>query len=269
MRIGHVSGLPCFATLTNQAQKFILEQVKKIKDGLSKLSNKKILIPAVLVLIIILGVSGFFITNGNLGSILGVTSNQKQDTEKVMNQIEKLIELPKNETPILATVSDATKLSNESFYQNAQNGDRVLVFKNSKMAILYRPSKNKIIKVGAVAVVEPKQGSTSAKPTGQAPKGTSTTPTPALLKVVIYNATKTPGLAKTTGDNLESKYQNMEVMGTANATGDYTKTLIVDLSGKNKSAAQTLAKELNGEIGSLPEGESKPNADILIIVASE
>jgi hypothetical protein len=54
----------------------------------------------------------------------------------------------------------------------------------------------------------------------------------------------------------------------ANAAGDYTKDLIVDLTGKNAAFAKTLAGELNGEVGSLPSSETKPDADILVILGT-
>lgn len=68
------------------------------------------------------------------------------DREKLIAQVGKLIELPKEE-PTMAVVSDKDKLINQPFFQNAKNGDRVLIFTKAKKAILYRPSINKIIEV--------------------------------------------------------------------------------------------------------------------------
>lgn len=68
------------------------------------------------------------------------------DREKLIVQVGKLIELPKEEATV-AVVSDKDKLINQSFFQNAKNGDRVLIFTKAKKAILYRPSINKIIEV--------------------------------------------------------------------------------------------------------------------------
>ena len=65
----------------------------------------------------------------------------------LIDQVGKLIELPQNEQPTVATVSDITKLSGQSFFAHAQNGDKVLIYSQAKEAILYRPSINKIITI--------------------------------------------------------------------------------------------------------------------------
>jgi len=71
-----------------------------------------------------------------------------QQTKKITNAVGKLIQLPEG-TPQIATVSDVETLKKaQPFFENAQNGDQVLVF--TKEAILYRPSSNKIINVAPV-----------------------------------------------------------------------------------------------------------------------
>lgn len=50
------------------------------------------------------------------------------------------------------------------------------------------------------------------------------------------------------------------------AKSDYTKTLIVDVSGKNKDIATQLSQPVGGEVvDKIPDGEAKPQADILIV----
>ena len=90
----------------------------------------------------------------------------------------------------------------------------------------------------------------------------------AKIKVAIYNGTKTAGLAKSKGDSLTSKYPNIEIATTANAAADYSQDEIVDLSGNNSAFVKTLASDLGGEVKSLPSGEAKPDADILIILGA-
>ncbi len=55
------------------------------------------------------------------------------------------VALPKGEQPVIATVSDITKLPKEAFFQNAQNGDKILMYKKHKEAILYRPTTGNVI----------------------------------------------------------------------------------------------------------------------------
>lgn len=73
------------------------------------------------------------------------------DTGKLVDKIGKLIELPADETPTIALVSDVDKLQNQAFFAKAQNGDQVLIYTKAKKVILYRPSINKLIEVAPLA----------------------------------------------------------------------------------------------------------------------
>lgn len=71
---------------------------------------------------------------------------------RLVEAIGKLIELPVDEAPSVVTIVDTTKLSDQPFFKTAQNGDILLAYVNSKEAILYRPSTNKIIQVASINV---------------------------------------------------------------------------------------------------------------------
>ena len=87
------------------------------------------------------------------------------DREKLIAQVGKLIQLPKEE-PTIASISDKEKLKNQPFFQNASNGDKVLIFTKAKKAILYRPSINKIIEVSQINLEPPSvTSSATASPT--------------------------------------------------------------------------------------------------------
>ena len=53
--------------------------------------------------------------------------------------------LPTNDQPVIATVTDIKKLPKEAFFLNAQDGDKILMYKKDKEAILYRPLTGKVI----------------------------------------------------------------------------------------------------------------------------
>jgi hypothetical protein len=55
-----------------------------------------------------------------------------------------------DEQPTLASVTDKSKLSDQPFFQKAENGDKILIFVQSRKAILYRPSIKKIIDVAPI-----------------------------------------------------------------------------------------------------------------------
>jgi hypothetical protein len=74
----------------------------------------------------------------------------QEEQQQLVTKVGKLTDLPKNENPTVATVSDVNKLKDQTFFANAQNGDKVLIYSQSKQAILYRPSTNKIIQISSV-----------------------------------------------------------------------------------------------------------------------
>ena len=75
--------------------------------------------------------------------------------EKLVEEIGKVVELPADEVPLIATVEDRTELYDKPFFEKAQNGDKVLVYNNAKKAFLYRPSTKKIINIGPVNFPSP------------------------------------------------------------------------------------------------------------------
>ena len=176
----------------------------------------------------------------------------RQQVNDIINKVGKLIVLP-NEQPTVATVSDINKLKDQAFFKNAQNGDKVLIFRDAREAILYRPSINKIIKVGPVNLGQTNQAQPSVSPTQ--------------LKVIVYNGTTTVGLGGQVEKQIQQNNANLNVIDVANANKNtYTKTLVIDLKGNNGQVAKEVAAFLNGEVTSMPQGEATPSADILVIV---
>lgn len=66
---------------------------------------------------------------------------------ELVEKVGKFMILPTNEEPTIATVSDLAKLQGQPFFAKAQLGDKVLIYKQDKKAILYRPSTNQLIEV--------------------------------------------------------------------------------------------------------------------------
>lgn len=80
----------------------------------------------------------------------------KIETEEVLKNVSKLMELPAGE-PTVATVLDRDKLQDQEFFRKAENGDKVIIFAESKIAILYRLSLNKIIAFAPVSIGDPQE----------------------------------------------------------------------------------------------------------------
>lgn len=81
----------------------------------------------------------------------------KAEVTRVVGEVGKLYALPKDEEPSVATVKDKAKLKDQPFFAKAENGDVTLIYSNAKLAVLYRPSTNKIINVSSVTIQDPQQ----------------------------------------------------------------------------------------------------------------
>lgn len=226
--------------------------MKKLKP----LFKKRVIIPVFFVLIIIFAVIGILVFK-HVNS--PKTTSGAAEISDLSVKVGKLIELPTGETPTVATVSDITKLKDQPFFANAKNGDKVLIYAKAKKAILYRPTENKLIEVALY------------NPPALAQTTPSPTKTTGKAKVALLNGTTIVGYTKTVEDQLQTKVPQAEVVVRDNASrSDYTKSIVVDLSGNNKALASSLASTLIGSVGSLPSGENTPQGvDILVILGSK
>lgn len=201
-----------------------------------------------------------------------------QETQMLLDKIGQLMILPTDEVPMIATISDKASLMkaeqiNAAFFSKSENGDKVLVYKKAGKAIIYRPSTNQLVEVGPVNVEQKTTAQsvagieTTASDSAQIEEGT-TTPSPAFLTVTILNGTKTAGLAKKAEGEIASP--QLKVVTKGNAVNDQEKTVVIDLTGKQPSGAQTIASRLKGSVAkTLPEGEVTSDSDILIILGSD
>ena len=101
-------------------------------------------------LLLVLGAVGtaayFYVQNLDLKKN-NPAANAQKDTQETVAAVSRLIVLPTDEQPTVATVTDPTKLGSQSFFAHAKVGDKVLLYAAAKKAILYDPSINKIVEV--------------------------------------------------------------------------------------------------------------------------
>lgn len=76
--------------------------------------------------------------------------SENLDSAMVLTNVGKLIVLPTDEDPTIATVADLNALKGQPFFEKAEIGDKVLIYKRAAKAILYRPRENKVIDIGPV-----------------------------------------------------------------------------------------------------------------------
>ncbi len=168
----------------------------------------------------------------------------KAETDALVAQVSKLIDLPKDETPTVATVLDKEKLKDQPFFAGAENGDKILIYTKSKKAIIYRPKDNKLINVGPIAIDQKAQ-----------------------LPIAIVNAGGDSGAVESKLNNKFTSGITIVSKTDAKNRNSVKKVTVVDVSGQNAEAAKQIAAELGGEVGSLPAGEAAPQGASIVVFA--
>jgi hypothetical protein len=125
------------------------------------LTKRHILIILSILLILMVvdgGVAYYFYNQYQASQSLLKNPNLAADkqTTQLVAQVRKLMILPTDEQPTVATVTDATKVKNQPFFKDAKNGDRILIYVNAKKAILYDPNQNVIVNVAPVNIAQTK-----------------------------------------------------------------------------------------------------------------
>lgn len=101
---------------------------------------------------------GIVAVAGLLGFILGQRGGQQNTpavssatpSSDLLGEIDKLYKLPTDEKPTIVTIKDADKLKDQTFFKDAKNGDRLVVYSNNKLALIYRQADHSLVNVGPV-----------------------------------------------------------------------------------------------------------------------
>lgn len=177
----------------------------------------------------------------------------KQEVEKVVSAVGKLIVLPADKQPSVATIQDVVSLAKEQpFFTGAENGDKLLLYPDK--AIIYSVKNDKLVNVGPVY----NQNAQSAV----APSAQKAVK----LSVEVRNGSEKVGAGRALADALAAKglYDIKEVTNASKTV--YSKTILVNLANKDVSA---LEKELGVKaVKEMPDGEAATGADALIIVGN-
>lgn len=191
----------------------------------------------------------------------GTSSSQliaQTEVRELVTAVSKLLVLPENEDPTIATVTDPSKLEGQEFFTAAQNGDKVLIYAKAKKAVLYRPSDNKIIEVAPVNI----DGSESAEP--RVAGSVSEITDKSRISINIKNASNSKDLAQRVAASLKLKgFQSVVLNDVPVGSSDNTSLAYGE---QFKSIAPEINKAINNQAtAQLQVGSS----DITLILGSD
>jgi hypothetical protein len=108
--------------------------------------HQRILLLVVLAVAVAVFVA-YVINNGSGDS----SSNNSGSGADILTRLGAIMILPEGETPSISTVTNAEGLKNgATFYRDAENGDKILVYAQSGKIIIYREADNLIVNVGPI-----------------------------------------------------------------------------------------------------------------------
>jgi hypothetical protein len=91
----------------------------------------------------------FYLKNKNI--------SPETEAKIIIEKVDKLVFLPKDETPTTAKVSSPDLLMDQVFFKDAKKGDVVLIYTNAKKAFLYDPTANKIVNISSINIGNPEK----------------------------------------------------------------------------------------------------------------
>lgn len=243
----------------DEGENWIVNRGAIVKKALGFIVEKK----APLAVIVIIAFVGY----GVYGKYFDLTDAERAQKELSMAvaAVGELMILPEGDEPVLANVTDAEALiKQQAFFAGAMDGDQLLLFPKNMKAVIYSPSRNKIINAGPIE----QQSQTNTEQVRNVSQSVpAVTQIPAVLRVAFYNGTKTVGLANEIELKLKASLPDFETTEKTNAVKkDYKETIVVDLTaGEKISSANRIASIISAQVKDFPEGEKLPDADILII----
>lgn len=176
----------------------------------------------------------------------------EREVQRIILKIEGKVNLP-NGAPGLATVSDSSKINRGGVLAEAKNGDKILLYYAAGKAILYRPSVEKVIAIGPI-VLDASAG--QVKDT----------------KVLVRNGSGDKKKLDSALNLLKERYSEADIAKPEEASrSDFPKTIVIDLTEKEEKTefVGAMIELLGAQRGILPQGESKPNADVLVIIGKD
>jgi hypothetical protein len=113
-----------------------------------KLNKAGMLVVGLVVIVLVgaVGTSVYFYKKANRNP----QEDASKDLANTIKLVGKHIVLPTDEMPTMATVSDPAKLKDQPFFANAKKGDKVLIYSESRKAVLYNPETDRVVEVAPI-----------------------------------------------------------------------------------------------------------------------
>lgn len=247
-------------------------------QGKSALLKKIILYTVVLLILVVAGylTYNYYLTQRELSEYLQDTDVLAiKDKNELLKKLQEIALLPQDEEPTIATVNDAFRLRGQKFFAQAENGDKVVIYKKAQRAILYRPSTGMIVESAPVNIKD-LEGSVA----NDIPESTSSSyrldekaqdqvQEPARL--AIYNGTLyIEGLAAKVGAYLVKEIPGDKISvdilkNTENADEPFEETVVIEITDGFKEISENIASLLEGTVQKSEENVNYPDVDIIII----
>lgn len=225
-----------------------------------------------LVLCFFIGTTGYFFFQYQKALRNPDTS---QERSRLVERLSAVMELPESETPTLATVTGQEKLIDELFLEQAESGDKVLLYTEARRALLYRPSTGKIVDIMVIEneesdeIIPTETHGESDAPAAAAPIPEESTEGP--IKVVLLNGSTRVGVTQGAEEKLLSAFPEGFVIVAKEkaAQNTYQGMLVVDMSGKSATKVAEVATTLGGAVGPLPASETRlEGVDMVILIGN-
>src|SRR3989338_3919579 len=141
-------------TMNKHSNEDIIEVEETTNEGDSKPKRglRSYLVHFLFIVVIVASGSAYYFYNQASGLKKDPNKTAREETDKLVAQVGKLIVLPEGEVPTIATVSDPDKLKDQPFFARAKTGRKVLIYTNARKALLYDPENHKIIEVAPINI---------------------------------------------------------------------------------------------------------------------
>lgn len=182
----------------------------------------------------------------------------EEQTQELLKKVGKILVLPQEKNPVVAIINDVELLaSNQDFYKDAHDGDKLIIYQNSRKAIIFDEDNNRVVNVGPVFYNN--ADGTSQPPTTQTDR----------ITIDLRNGSSQPNATVPVRDNLSTNYAFNVTRLSKAANSNYSGITIVDLSEGKASYVEQLQKALSATVvQSLPEGETSASTEVVVIVGS-